>query len=123
MKTDIQSLDDIKLLVDEFYGKVRNNQLIGPIFNQVIKDRWPEHLDKMYRFWESILLGNNTYHGRPFPPHAQLPIQLEHFDQWKSLFFETVDELFEGSVAEEAKWRATKIAEVFHAKISYFQNQ
>lgn len=123
VKEDIQTLDDIKLLVDQFYGKVRENELIGPIFDGVIKDKWPEHLDKMYRFWESILLGNNTYNGRPFPPHAHLPVQLEHFDQWKALWFETLDELFEGDVAEMAKWRATKIAEVFHAKISYFQNQ
>jgi len=122
-KTDIQTLDDIKQLVDQFYGKVRHNTLIGPIFNGVIKDKWPEHLDKMYRFWESLLLGNNTYNGRPFPPHAHLPVQAEHFEQWKALFFETVDENFQGEVADMAKWRAAKIAEVFLAKITYFQNQ
>lgn len=122
-KTDIQTLDDIKQLVDQFYDKVRHNTLIGPIFNGVIKDKWPEHLDKMYRFWEGILLGNNTYNGRPFPPHAHLPVKAEHFEQWKALFFETVDENFQGEVADMAKWRATKIAEVFLAKITYFQNQ
>jgi len=123
VKEDIQTLDDIKLLVDQFYGKIRENDLLGPIFDSVIKDKWPEHLDKMYRFWESILLANNTYNGRPFPPHAQLPVQLKHFDQWKALWFETLDELYQGEVADMAKWRATKIAEVFHAKITYFQNQ
>lgn len=123
IKADIQTLDDIKLLVDQFYGKVRHNELIGPIFNGVIKDQWHEHLDKMYRFWESLLLGNNTYNGRPFPPHAELPVNTEHFEQWKALFFETVDENFQGEVADMAKWRATKIAEVFLAKITYFQNQ
>lgn len=122
VKEDIQTLDHIKLMVDQFYGKVRENELIGPIFNGVIKDKWPEHLDKMYRFWESILLGNNTYNGRPFPPHAQLPVSEEHFEQWKALFFETVDENFKGDVADMAKWRATKIAEVFLAKITYIQN-
>lgn len=119
---EILSLQDIKLLVDTFYGKVRNNPLIGPIFNERIQDRWPIHLEKMYSFWQTVLLEEYTYNGRPFPPHATMPIGHEHFEQWLALFAETVDELFTGDKADEAKWRAGKMAELFESKLNYFRN-
>ncbi|WP_421872943.1 group III truncated hemoglobin [Marinoscillum sp.] len=114
---DIQSLDDIKLLVDTFYAKVRVDDKLGPIFIQVIKDQWPAHLEKMYRFWQSILLGEPTYNGRPFPPHVVLPIGMAHFNRWIQLFHATLDEHFEGPVADEARDRSVKIAQVFMAKL------
>lgn len=119
---EILTLEDIKLLVDTFYGKVRNNPLIGPIFNERIQDRWPIHLEKMYSFWQTVLLEEYTYNGRPFPPHATMPIGHEHFEQWLALFAETVDELFTGDKADEAKWRAGKMAELFESKLNYFRN-
>ncbi len=122
MKKDISQSEDVKLMVDEFYGKVQKNPLIGPIFIGVIKDNWPEHLEKMYKFWGSILLGENSYNGRPFPPHAQMPLQQKHFDIWLGLFHETVDEHFMGKVADEAKWRAQKMADLFILKIEYLRD-
>ncbi|PTQ92942.1 hemoglobin [Mucilaginibacter yixingensis] len=118
----ILTLDDIKLLVNTFYGKVRADELLGPIFDARIEDRWPMHLEKMYQFWQTTLLGEHTYSGRPFPPHATLPIAHEHFERWVSLFYATVDELFTGDKADEAKWRAAKIAQMFEAKVWHFQN-
>lgn len=119
MKQDILTLEDIKLLVDAFYDKVKINGLLGPVFNQKIQDRWAVHLEKMYRFWQTVLLGEHTYFGSPFPPHAQLPVGHEHFLKWMELFNETVDELFTGEKAEEAKWRAGKMAELFEFKIEH----
>jgi hemoglobin len=123
MKQDILTIDDIRQLVDRFYEKVRANELLGKIFDERIKDRWPEHLEKMYRFWQTVLLGEHTYYGAPFPPHAQLPVGHDHFSKWLELFNVTVDELFTGDKAEEAKWRAARMAEVFAAKIMLYQNQ
>ena len=122
MKNDILNLDDIKLLVDTFYDNVRQDKLIGPIFDKVIEDRWPEHLEKMYRFWQTVLLEEHTYQGSPFAPHAKLPIELEHFERWIGIFIKTVDQLFTGDKAEEAKMRATKMAQMFHHKIQYYKN-
>jgi hemoglobin len=79
----------------------------------------PEHLDKMYRFWQTILLNEHTYTGSPFAPHANMPIDAEHFDTWKAIFLRTVDELFSGEQARTIKWRAISMAEVFLAKIEY----
>lgn len=114
---DILNIDDVKQLVNTFYGKVRKDELLAPIFNSRIKDRWPEHLEKMYRFWQTVLLGEQTYFGAPFVPHARLPVEGLHFDRWVNLFHETVDELFTGEKAEEAKWRGSKMADVFQVKI------
>jgi hemoglobin len=121
-QTDITTFDDIKLLVDTFYSKVQKDEFIGPIFNEKIGDRWPEHLEKMYRFWQTILLEVHSYSGSPFPPHKQLPVAKEHFDRWMEIFTKTTDSLFAGPLAEEAKLRAKNMAEMFHYKIDYFRN-
>ncbi|SOE23517.1 hemoglobin [Spirosomataceae bacterium TFI 002] len=122
MKKDITTLDDIKLLVDTFYGKVRSDELLAHIFNNKIGDRWTEHLEKMYRFWQTVLLGEHTYHGSPFVPHAKLPVSGEHFERWIKLFYETVDSLFEGEKATRAKWQGERMAEMFHSKIEYYKS-
>ncbi len=119
---DIQTLEDIKLLVDSFYAKVQKDDLIGPIFNEKIGNQWTAHLERMYRFWQTILLEEHTYSGSPFPPHKHLPVEKEHFDRWMAIFTETIDNLFEGKLAEEAKLRAKNMAEMFFYKIDYFRN-
>lgn len=123
MKRDITTLDDVKLLVDTFYKKVREDQVLKDIFNDKLQDRWPEHLEKMYRFWQTVLLDEHTYYGSPFPPHAQLAVDITHFNEWIALFFETVDENFDGINADKAKMQGARMAEIFNAKISYFRNQ
>jgi hemoglobin len=109
----LETRDDIKLLVDTFYAKVRKDSLIGPIFADVAKVNWDEHLPKLYNFWADLLLGEDTYRGRPFPPHMKLNLIPSHFEQWLRLFVATVDENFVGLKAEEAKGRALRIARNF----------
>jgi len=119
---DISNIEDITLLVNTFYDKVQKDDLIGPIFNEKMLGRWPEHLEKMYRFWQTILLEEHTYSGSPFPPHKQLPVNQSHFDRWMEIFTATVDGLFVGKLAEEAKVRAANMAYMFNYKIEYFRN-
>lgn len=119
---DILLLDDVKQLVDSFYAKVREDALLAPVFNARIQDRWPEHLEKMYRFWQTVLLDEHTYYGAPFPPHANLPVTHAHFERWLGLFNNTVDELFTGAKANEAKWRGQKMAQMFEIKIGQYRN-
>ena len=120
-KKPIVSLEDIKLLVDTFYTNVQKDELIGPIFDEVIQDKWPVHLQKMYSFWQTILLDEHTYFGTPFMPHLKLPITPTHFERWLNLFNATVDELFEGEIAQEAKWRADRMATMFMSKLDYYR--
>ncbi len=120
---DIKDLEDIKLLVNSFYGKVREDELLGPIFESVVQGNWEPHLNKMYSFWQTVLTEDMTYRGRPFPPHMKLPVEQKHFERWLGLFSETIDANFAGVKAEEAKWRAQRMATMFWSKISYFRSR
>jgi len=121
MKPDISSKEDIKLLVDTFYNKVQANATLGYIFNDVAKLNWDEHLPKMYSFWGSLLLQEHTYAGNPMKIHVELSkittMSNAEFSEWLTLFCETVDELFEGETAKEAKTRAANIARLMLLKI------
>lgn len=121
--TDIKTIEDIQLLVNTFYDRIRKNELLGPIFDGIIQNKWPEHLEKMYRFWQTVLLEEHTYFGSPFPPHAKMPVNKTHFDQWVGLFSMTVDELFVGVTANRAKWQGERMATMFQYKIAYYQDQ
>ncbi|HTK20637.1 MAG TPA: group III truncated hemoglobin, partial [Mucilaginibacter sp.] len=113
---DITGLEDIQLFVDEFYGKVRGDNLIGPIFETVIAD-WRPHLDKMYAFWNAVLFGEPGFKGNPFARHAPLPVAPDHFGRWLELFNETIDTHFTGPMAEETKKKAGLMAEMFMSKL------
>ena len=117
LKSDIQNEDDIKRLVHTFYDKVNRDELLSPIFNEVAKVNWDEHLPLLCRFWSTLLFRTMTFEGRPFPKHVVLPIQKEHFTRWVSLFVATVDELFSGAKAEEAKNFARSIADTFQMRM------
>lgn len=115
----IEDRQDIELLVNSFYDKVRRDELIGPIFNEVAKVDWNEHLPKLYNFWSDLLLGSDEYRGRPFPPHIPLNLKPDHFVRWLELFFATVDEHFVGAKADEVKSRAYRIAQNFMINLGY----
>ena len=119
---DILTLIDIKKLVDDFYGRIRANDLLAPIFNVEIGDNWEKHLQRMYDFWQTILLETPVYSGSPFLKHAKLPIAKEHFDIWIDLWHKTIDDHFVGEKAKEAKWRADRMSEMFQYKLDYYKN-
>jgi hemoglobin len=120
---DIESIDDVKTMVDTFYAKIQKDELLGPIFNRVIEDRWPEHLEKMYGFWQSILLNVPAYSGRPFPPQMKLDVSKIHFETWVTLFTENIQTQFKGVKADEAVARAKLMAALFLSKIEHFRKE
>ncbi|MEX2380509.1 MAG: group III truncated hemoglobin [Vicingaceae bacterium] len=119
---EIETLEDVQLLVDNFYGKVREDKLLKDIFNHVIQDQWPEHLEKMYRFWQTVLLNEHTYFGSPFVPHAKLPLSQKHFDRWLQLFRKTLNDHFFGNVAKKAEIQAERMAVMFLHKIEHYRS-
>ena len=124
MKTDIENRADIERLVDAFYAKVKTDDVIGYLFNDVAHVNWEEHLPKMYNFWENILFYTGNYSGSPMVVHRELhqksTMSSTHFHHWIKLFHETVNSLFEGDRADEIKGRATNIALVMmHKTLSY----
>jgi hemoglobin len=117
MKQEIKTPGQVKILVDKFYEKVNADELLSPVFNGEAKVNWEEHLPKMYKFWGTQLIGTGDYTGRPFPPHAALPINKTHFERWLALFLETVNENFTGDTAQTAREKAKNIAAVFQYKL------
>lgn len=111
-KTDIVNEEDVTTLVHTFYAKVRADELLGPIFEPIIKNNWAPHLRRMVDFWSTILLYTRKYKDDPMPKHMKLPVEQRHFDRWLELFNETLDALFAGEVTENAKLRAASIARI-----------
>ncbi|MDO7850605.1 group III truncated hemoglobin [Hymenobacter convexus] len=115
---DLETEADIIRLVDTFYGRVNEDHLLRPIFNDVAQVDWAHHLPTMYDFWSSVLLGTSRYKGRPMARHFPLPIKAEHFQQWLTLFRASVDELFAGPKADDAKLRAQSIGAMFEHRMN-----
>ena len=123
LKEDITTREDIVLLVDTFYEKLQLNNELDHVFNGVAKLDWDKHLPKMYDFWEAIILKNPIYGGNPMEVHKQLNEKINltksMFENWLSLFNATLDELYEGKNADEAKTRALSIATMIQMKTIY----
>lgn len=123
MLKDLQTKEDIKLMVDSFYEKVNKDELLGTIFNDVANTNWDVHLPKMYTFWNTLLLGTKEYSGSPFNAHVPLPLNKIHFDRWVEIFNKNIDENFEGAMTEQVKLRAYSIAYTFRSKLEFLHKK
>jgi hemoglobin len=106
------SEEGIVQLVDAFYAKVRQDGMLGPVFDNAIRDQWPAHLEKMYGFWSSVMLTTGRYKGNPMAVHMNVEgIAPPMFERWLALFGETVDELFAEELAAVFRFKARRIGE------------
>jgi len=121
-KKEIQNRKDVQLLVETFYGKVKKDDVLGPIFNGIISD-WESHLTLLTDFWETQLFLQRKYYGNPVTAHQEVDnkmdgtITSEHFGLWLNLWFATIDQLFEGERAWIAKNRAQKMSTMLFMQI------
>lgn len=125
-KKEIQNRDDVFLLVSEFYNKIRKDAVLGPFFNRVITD-WDAHIERLTTFWETSLFMTrkleHRYNGNPLQVHIHVDqendnsITQEHFGLWMNLWFATLDEYFEGEIAQNAKNRARKMGTFMYINI------
>lgn len=121
------SEDDIARLVHTFYDKIRDHEDLGPIFERELAGTWEPHLDKMVRFWATMVIGDQgerKYDGRPLPVHMKLPdLRDHHFGQWLVLFRETAHELFSDDVAGLFIERAERMAQSFRYAIALHEGR
>jgi len=102
-------------LIKSFYSKVRDDEMLGPIFNPIIQD-WDTHELHIASFWERNLFLSGDFQGNPLVKHQEVDtfhiniITMDHFGQWIFLWVETINESYEGDVAEKAKRMARKMA-------------
>ncbi len=120
-RTDITSRKDIDQFVRDFYGRLLEDPEISYIFTDVVGLDLEHHLPKIADFWDSVLLQAPVYDGNPMRVHMKLnqmtPLGKEQFDIWLRHFDATIDELFVGPIANQAKMRAHSIATVMQTKI------
>lgn len=127
-KKNIENRDDVALLVRSFYGKIRTDTVLGPIFNAIIND-WETHFELLTDFWETQLFLKRKYQGNPITIHQAVDektnqtITPEHFGLWINLWFETIDSLFEGERAWIAKNRAQKMSTMLYMEIFKHRNK
>lgn len=120
-RRDIETRADVERLVRAFYGQALEDPIIGWLFVDVAKLDLEEHVPVIASFWATILLGEQSYSGGAFGPHAALHgkarLRAGHFERWLALWTCTVDELFAGERAEEAKAHALRVARAFHSRL------
>lgn len=126
MNPDILSRKDIETFIISFYKKVKADETIGFIFNEVMQMDWEHHVPVIVDFWETILLDNPVYKKNAMEVHYSLnkkvPLTKEHFEKWLQLFSIAVDELYEGKITTLAKTRAKGIADVMLLKMNAVNN-
>lgn len=104
-------IDDVMIerLVREFYVRIQNDALLGPVFAAKITD-WEPHLQRMFAFWSSVALLSGAYHGRPMQAHVQLPVDAAHFDRWMKIFTQTAQDICPPAAARHFIERAANVA-------------
>lgn len=121
-RSDIEGRVEIEQLVNAFYERVRGDEVLAPIFNEIAGTDWVNHLPKMYSFWETVLFRTGNYRGTPLAAHARLvpltDMGRDKFDRWLTLFTSTVDALFAGERADHIKSCATDMANVIYSRIN-----
>jgi hemoglobin len=110
MHTDITH-ESIQNLVLVFYGRVREDEILFPVFNKALGDDWTPHLEKLVKFWSTLVLGSNSFKGNVYGTHMALTgIEPAHFKRWLGLFEQTVHELFDEQPAEQFLKMAYRVA-------------
>lgn len=124
---DIQTQQDLYLLVDEFYKKLLADDKISYIFTDVVKIKLEEHLPILVTFWSQGILGTGGYTQNLTQIHLDVNdktyLSPELFQIWLKHFNNSVDENFKGSNAEKIKTQALSIATVMQIKISQKKNK
>ena len=120
-KKDIQTRTDLEYLIQSFYEKALIDEKIGFIFTDIAQIDLESHLPHLVDFWENVLIKPNGYKKNVLKVHLDLnekvKLSSEHFETWLGLFGTTVDELFEGTIANNAKNKAMSIATVMQTKL------
>lgn len=105
----------IARLVETFYGRVRQDDLLGPIFARV-RD-WDDHLARLRDFWSSVVLSTGRYRGQPMRVHLPLTLDGDHFDRWLNLFETAAREVCPPPAAAYFIEKARRIADSFEMAV------
>jgi hemoglobin len=107
-------IDEAQLerLIPHFYGLIRADPLLGPVFDEAVDD-WPEHLEKLVAFWSSVMLATGRYKGNPMAAHMQHGARItpDMFARWLALWAQATTEIVPPRIAQALQVKAARIAE------------
>ncbi len=118
---DIESTEELTRFLVTFYASVNKDRLLGPLFNDVAKTDWEEHVPRIAKFWGRILFGTKDFQGNPLQKHLEIharsPFSKEHFYRWLDLFFMALDTQWSGPNTAKLKAAACHIARAQYQRI------
>jgi hemoglobin len=119
---DLHTREDVQALLRRFYGRAFDDELLAERFADLCARGLEEHLPVMCDFWETVLFRAGLYHRNALVAHRrvhhQTPLTAAHFARWLTLWKSTVDQMYQGPVAEHAKIQAARIATATHRRLT-----
>ena len=121
---DINSREDILLIMRRFYTKLLEDNTINFFFTEVteVEQHLEEHFEILATFWEQSLFLKGGYHNNMFAIHKNIhekrPFTKKHFDIWLNHFNNAIDLYCLGETAEQMKTQALNMATVMQIKFS-----
>lgn len=121
---DVQTQDDLYIIVDEFYKKLFADERISYIFTKIIPihEKLEEHLQVLVKFWSQAILGTGGYYNNLTQIHLDVNMKShlskELFEIWLSHFEAAINENFEGFNCERMKNMAHNLSTIMQIKIA-----
>ncbi|ONF97055.1 group III truncated hemoglobin [Sphingomonas jeddahensis] len=124
MKSNQITEADIIKLVPAFYARVRQDAVLGPIFDGAVED-WPHHLEKLQAFWSSVMLTSGRYKGQPMVAHVRHERHMtsENFGRWLDLWKQTSEEILSPELAASVQDKAARIAESLQLGVQFYRER
>lgn len=119
---DLIDRGDVEALLRRFYGRVLDDDVLAEPFAQVRARGLDSHIPRMCDFWETVLFRAGLYKGSALHAHRDVHrrtvLSERHFVRWLTTWQHTVDEMYSGPVAEQAKVQAARIAWAMHRRLT-----
>ena len=119
---DLATRTDVELLLCRFYSQAFNDEVLAEPFAELSSRGLDEHLPVMCDFWETVLFRSGLYRRNALHAHRHIhqltPLAVQHFLRWLALWTTTIDQMYQGPVAEHAKIQAVRIAVAMHRRLT-----
>jgi len=107
---DLSTPAQVHDLVTIFYREIVFDELLEPIFSEVVEVDWAEHIPRLIDYWCWILFATHPYRGAVTRTHRRIhelqAIEPAHCDRWFGLWVQCIDQRWSGPYADHAKQHA-----------------
>ncbi|WP_396928166.1 group III truncated hemoglobin [Mycolicibacterium sp.] len=127
VRADLATRSDVEALLRRFYGQVLEDDILAEPFAKIRTMGLESHLPVMCDFWQTALFRAGLYTGSALLVHQvvhdQHALSAGHFLRWLTLWDSTINQMYQGPVAEHAKIQAARIARAMHRRLTRAESQ